>query len=139
MATAARSAPLARPYRDFLTPSLHRRFTNAALIGLAACWLISIPFASVSWFWSWFPLGPAAFRTLFLFVSALSIFVLRVAQMHFGRRTTISTFESFWNFALSRNTFVTCFWYATSALVFAELYIFSTAKDANLSWIDPGR
>lgn len=28
-----------RPYRDFLTPSLHRRFTNAAVIGLMACWL----------------------------------------------------------------------------------------------------
>lgn len=31
--------PPPRPYRDFLTPSLHRRFTNAALIALVACWL----------------------------------------------------------------------------------------------------
>lgn len=27
-----------RPYKDFLTPALHRRFTNAALVVLAGCW-----------------------------------------------------------------------------------------------------
>lgn len=146
MATAAtnpppsvKSAPIARPYRDFLTPSLHRRFTSAALVGLVACWLAALPLANFSLFWSWFPIGPAGFRTAFLFISSLSIFVLRVAQLHFGKRTTISTFESFWNYALSRNTIATCFWYLTSAIVFAELYIFSSAKSANLAWIDPGR
>ncbi|KAI5249997.1 hypothetical protein E4T42_05103 [Aureobasidium subglaciale] len=134
-----KAAPLPRPYRDFLTPSLHRRFTSAALIGLAACWLASIPMASSGLFWSWFPLGPAGVRALFLFISSLSIFVLRVAQLHFGPRTTISTFESFWNLVLSKNTFLTCFWYSLSAFVFSELYIFTTAKNANLAWIDPGR
>ncbi|THV95142.1 hypothetical protein D6C91_05777 [Aureobasidium pullulans] len=132
-------APLPRPYRDFLTPSLHRRFTSAALIGLAACWLISVSMASPALFWSWFPLGPAGIRAAFLFISSLSIFVLRVAQLHFGPRSTISTFESLWNYALSKNTVLTCFWYTLSAFLFAELYIFSTAKDANLAWIDPGR
>lgn len=34
--------------------------------------------------WSWFPLGPAGIRTLLLFISALSVFVLRVAQLHLG-------------------------------------------------------
>lgn len=132
-------APLPRPYRDFLTPSLHRRFTSAALIGLAACWLISVSMASPALFWSWFPLGPAGIRAAFLFISSLSIFVLRVAQLHFGPRSTISTFESLWNYALSKNTVLICFWYTLSAFLFAELYIFSTAKDANLAWIDPGR
>jgi hypothetical protein len=134
-----KAAPLARPYRDFLTPSLHRRFTSAALVGLAACWLISVPLASPGLFWSWFPLGPAGVRTLFLFISSLSIFVLRVAQLHFGPRTSISTFESFWNYLVSKNTILTCFWYSLSAFLFAELYIFSTAKNANLASIDPGR
>ncbi|KAG9954274.1 hypothetical protein KCU85_g659, partial [Aureobasidium melanogenum] len=134
-----KAAPLPRPYRDFLTPSLHRRFTSAALIGLAACWLISIPMASPSLFWSWFPLGPAGIRTLFLFISSLSIFVLRVAQLHFGPRTTTSPFESFWSYLVSKSTVLTCFWYSLSAFLFAELYIFTTAKDANLAWIDPGR
>jgi hypothetical protein len=118
-----KAAPLARPYRDFLTPSLHRRFTSAALVGLAACWLISVPLASPGLFWSWFPLGPAGVRTLFLFISSLSIFVLRVAQLHFGPRTSISTFESFWNYLVSKNTILTCFWYSLSAFLFAELYI----------------
>ena len=34
--------------------------------------------------WFWFPLGPAGIRTLLLFVSALAVFVLRVAQLHLG-------------------------------------------------------
>lgn len=36
--TGQRSMPI-RPYKDFLTPSLHRRFTNAALAGLIVCWI----------------------------------------------------------------------------------------------------
>jgi len=35
-------------------------------------------------FWSWFPIGTAGIRTLLLFISALSVFVLRVAQLHIG-------------------------------------------------------
>ena len=41
--------------------------------------------------WFWFPIGPAAIRTLLLFVSALSIFVLRVAQLHLGMTEEIPT------------------------------------------------
>lgn len=32
----------ARPYRDFLTPSLHRRFTNAALVTLGVCYVVAV-------------------------------------------------------------------------------------------------
>ena len=35
-------------------------------------------------FWFWFPIGPAGIRTLLIFISVLSIFVLRVAQLHLG-------------------------------------------------------
>lgn len=38
-APATQRVPQPRAYRDFLTPSLHRRFTKTALVGLAACWL----------------------------------------------------------------------------------------------------
>ena len=90
-------------YREFLTPALHRRFTSAALITLVVCYAEAVyvgdwwstsnsntqpqehfrsDTAAVLWFW--FPIGPAAIRTLLLFVSALSIFVLRVAQLHLG-------------------------------------------------------
>lgn len=91
-------------------------------------------------FWSWFPLGPAAAtRTLLLFISSLSVFILRVAQMHFGSRTTTSAFETFWQYCLSRNALQTLFWYLLSAFMFVEVYIFSTSQSANLAWIDPGR
>ena len=43
---------------------------------------------SIAVFWFWFPLGPAGIRTLLLFISALSIFVLRVAQLHIGMMRT---------------------------------------------------
>ena len=37
-------------------------------------------------FWSWFPIGAAGFKTLLLFISALSVFVLRVGQLHLGKQ-----------------------------------------------------
>lgn len=159
-AAPASSAPRAvgpRPYRDFLTPSLHRRFTNAAFIGLVTCWIVAIsmaepsrqspslyrflasPLTCAAVFWSWFPLGIAGTRTLLLFISSLSVFILRVAQLHFGPRTATSAVDTLWQYALSRNTIQTVFWYLVSAFLFAEVYIFSTAQSANLAWIDPGR
>ncbi|KAL1302231.1 hypothetical protein AAFC00_002656 [Neodothiora populina] len=129
----------ARPYRDFLTPALHRSFTNAALVGLFLCWIEAALMAELSFFWSWFPLGMTGIRTLLLFVSPLSVFILRVAQLHFGKRTTTYSFETFWQYGLSRNALHTCFWYAVSAFLFGEVYIWSTAQTANLSLVDPGR
>lgn len=95
-------------YREFLTPALHRRFSSAALITLVVCYaeavLIadkssseSIPYLQkrfrcdiVAVFWFWFPVGPAGIRTLLIFVSVLSIFVLRMAQLHLGTAERIS-------------------------------------------------
>ena len=89
-------------YREFLTPALHKRFTNAALVTLVVCYIEAVFIADkstsdsdtqlqnclisdiVAVIWFWFPIGPAGIRTLLLFVSALSIFVLRVAQLHLG-------------------------------------------------------
>ena len=89
-------------YREVLTPALHRRFTSAALITLVVCYAEAVLLGNMSSseldprrsklsgadmvavLWFWFPIGPAGIRTLLLFVSALSIFVLRVAQLHLG-------------------------------------------------------
>lgn len=89
-------------YRDFLTPALHKRFSSAALITLVLCYAEAILIADKSsseldphiknWlrsdimtvFWFWFPIGPAGIRTLLIFISVLSLFVLRVAQLHLG-------------------------------------------------------
>ena len=89
-------------YRDFLTPALHKRFSSAALITLVVCYAEAILIADKSScelgshiqeclrfdiltvFWFWFPIGPAGIRALLIFISVLSVFVLRVAQLHLG-------------------------------------------------------
>lgn len=99
-------------YREVLTPALHRRFTSAALITLVLCYGEAVVIADhssseldpyiqkslrsdiVSVFWFWFPIGPAGIRTLLLFVSAISIFVLRVAQLHLGMAGRFSKRDS---------------------------------------------
>lgn len=42
MATMTPVVKRARPYRDFLTPALHRRFTSAALLALAVCYVDAV-------------------------------------------------------------------------------------------------
>lgn len=90
-------------YKDFLTPALHRRFTGAGLIILVIAYIEAVIVGEKSsrkdqgfmcitvWpsnvptvLWFWFPIGPAGIRTLLLFISGLSVFVLRVAQLHLG-------------------------------------------------------
>ncbi|TKX25429.1 hypothetical protein C1H76_2077 [Elsinoe australis] len=131
--------PRARPYKDFLTPALHRCFTNAAIIGLLVCWIEAILMSKPHLFWSWFPFSMTGLRLGLLFVSCLTIFVLRVAFMHIGSATDRSTFDSFWRLFVSKRAIWTAIWYCTSGFLFSEVYIFSTAQSANLAWIDPGR
>ena len=89
-------------YRDLLTPALHKRFSSAALITLVICYAEAIliahkssselgphiqeclKFDIMTVIWFWFPIGPAGIRTLLIFISVLSVFVLRVAQLHLG-------------------------------------------------------
>ncbi|KAG8624578.1 hypothetical protein KVT40_007645 [Elsinoe batatas] len=134
-----KAAPRARPYKDFLTPALHRCFTNAALVGLALCWVEAILLAKPSLLWSWFPFGWTGLRTGLLFISCLTIFVLRVAFLHPGTSTDQSAAETFWRLFVSKRAIWTFIWYWTSGFLFSEIYIFSTAESANLAWIDPGR
>lgn len=70
-----------------------------------------------------------------LFISAFSIFVLRVSQLHVGSRTTASGFESFKLYALRYETFQTAGWYLFSAWLYTEVYIFSAPRDAHIYWI----
>ncbi|CAF9920898.1 MAG: hypothetical protein ALECFALPRED_001659 [Alectoria fallacina] len=127
-------------YREFLTPALHRRFTSAALITLVVCYAEAVLVADkCSIFWFWFPVGPAGIRTLLLFLSALSIFVLRVAQLHLGIRTTASPFETFTIYLFRLNTVQTLGWYLFSAWWFSEVYMWSVPESANLGWVAAGK
>ena len=169
---AAQRTPL---YRHFLTPSLHRRFTSAAVIILTVSYVEAVlvgektsrthanhpePSPSLSnafvVLWSWFPIGPAGIRALLLFISALSIFVLRVAQIHIGMiayveqastvlkptigaRTTASPFETVTRYLIRLNTVQTLAWYFFSAWWFSEVYMWSVPSSADLNWISEGK
>ncbi|KAI9845374.1 MAG: hypothetical protein M1838_001774 [Thelocarpon superellum] len=89
--------------------------------------------------WFWFPFGAVGIRTLLLFISALAIFILRVAQLHIGARTTPSPFQSLRAYLIRYNTFQTVGWYFFSAWWFSEVYMWSAAKDPRLMWVLEGK
>jgi nucleoporin NDC1 len=82
-ATTPVKAPLARPYRDFLIPILHQRFTSAFILAIGVCYIESVLLGDWSDpLWSWFPLGFAGLRTLLLCIPLLAVFLLRVQRNH---------------------------------------------------------
>lgn len=87
----------------------------------------------------WFPIGRTGLRTLLLGISSLSIFVLRVAQLHLDARVTKSPFETLQKYLFRFNTVQTLTWYLFSAWWFSEVYFWSASDGANLGWISQGR
>lgn len=63
------------------------------------------------------------------------IFILRVAQLHVGIRTTYSPYQTFTKYAFRFNTIQTATWYLLSAWLFSEIYIWSASKGADLNRI----
>ncbi|KAL8666494.1 MAG: hypothetical protein Q9168_007481 [Polycauliona sp. 1 TL-2023] len=127
-------------YRELLTPSLHRRFTQAAGVSLLLCYVESICIGDAwSLIWSWFPLGKAGIRTLLLFLCPLLVFVLRVALLHFGNRSTVSPFQSLRRYAAAKNVIEALFCYTSTAWIFTQIYIWSVPASADLSWMIHGR
>jgi nucleoporin NDC1 len=70
-----------------------------------------------------------------LFICAFAIFVLRVAQLHVGIRTTNSPFQTFRRYFFKYQTVQTAGWYIFSAWLFSEVYIFSAPSSADIRWI----
>lgn len=132
--------PRIRGYKDFLTPALHRRFTQSAGAVLLLCsidsWLLS---TSSSLLWSWFPFGPAGLRALLLFIPCLAVFIVRVANMHIGERTANSRAETMYAQLVSGKALHTLIWYLFSSWWFGEVYIWSRKDSAALMMVDPGR
>jgi len=85
--------------------------------------------------WSWFPLGRAGIRTGLLFICAFLIFILRVAQLHVGIRTSTSGIATLQDYALKYQTVQTAVWYLLSAWVYSQVFISSAPKSANIQWI----
>ena len=84
-------------------------------------------------FWSWFPFGRAGIRTGLLFIPAFSIFILRVAQLHVGLRTSCSPWQTFKGYSPKFQVIQTIGWYFFSAWLYSEIYIWSIPKDADLN------
>lgn len=141
---AAKPQERIRLYKDFLTPALHRRFTSAAGIVLAACWLEAVLIGDrTHLFWSWFPISITGLRTLLLFAPCLSVFICRVANIHVGERNANSPAAAFIAHVVSAksigSTAHTLGWYMWSGWFFGEVYIWTGRPEDNLGWIDPGR
>ncbi|KAK4678608.1 hypothetical protein QC764_309200 [Podospora pseudoanserina] len=133
-ATAAKVRVL--PYKDFLQPALQRRFATSGLVILVVAYLEALLLASWdSFFWAWFPLGPAGIRTFFFFLCGVLIITLRIAQHHPGVRTTSSPFATFLDSLRSFNTLETILTYAFSAWAFSQVYLWCLSEDAGLEYI----
>ncbi|KAJ5339196.1 hypothetical protein N7452_005924 [Penicillium brevicompactum] len=133
------AAPQTRPYRRILTSALHRRFVHASALSLLVCYIIAIAIGEKSsFFWSWFPIGSCGVRTALLYISSLTIFVLRVGQMHIGPRTAGSSFQVFRSFSIFQIV-QTFGWYIFSAWWFTLIYVWSSSPDANLQLVKLGR
>jgi nucleoporin NDC1 len=78
-------------------------------------------------------------RTLLLFLSALTIYVLRVAQWHVGRRQTETKAHTFTTYFFRLSTVVTVVAYLFSAGMYVETYIWSRAAKDRLNFIEAGR
>ena len=146
-----------RPYRDYLTPALHRRFNKASRYTLLLCYAIACwmgEWDNCKWWsgqgsaahansypvlWLWFPLGLTGIRTLLIFLSALAIYVLRVSQWHVGQRQTETRIETFRKYFFRLSTLVTLFAYGFSAMIFVETYIWSRGPKDRLNFIEAGR
>lgn len=97
--------------------------------------LIKVPYAV---FWLWFPFGSCGVRTALLFISSLTIFVLRVSQMHIGSRTASSSFGTLRSLTLLQIA-QTFGWYIFSAWWFTVVYVWSSSSDSNLELVKRGR
>ncbi|KAK3690660.1 hypothetical protein LTR37_019028 [Vermiconidia calcicola] len=128
-----------RPYKDFLTPALHRRFTRAALLVFAACYLASLLLRPPGLLWLWNPLSATGTRACMLFLSCLAVFIVRVANVHCGELVAASPAESAWAAVVGWRGVVTLGWYVYSACFFGEVYIWSRDNAAGLGWVDHGR
>ncbi|KAL2801480.1 nucleoporin protein Ndc1-Nup [Aspergillus keveii] len=127
-----------RPYRRILTSALHRRFVHASALSILVCYFISIFIGDKSsFFWAVFPIGACGIRTVLLFISSLSVFVLRVGQMHIGSRTTGSAIHTF-KHLFPLHVLQTFAWYLFSAWWFSEIYKWSASTSAHLEWVKRG-
>ncbi|CAK7562403.1 MAG: hypothetical protein SEPTF4163_000246 [Sporothrix epigloea] len=135
-ASASATARRVVPYKDFLQPALHRRFSSTAFVLLATAYVQSLLLSSwSSWLWAWFPLSGAGFRAFVIFFCGLVVIILRIAQFHIGIRTTNSPFETFVYNAAKPKTVETLFSYCLAGWLYGQVFRWSASDVAGLGWI----
>ncbi|UPX16834.1 uncharacterized protein EKO05_0007217 [Ascochyta rabiei] len=140
MAALAPLGTHTRPYRDYLTPSLHTRFVRASKYTLLLCYAMACWMGNWNHLvWLWLPFGPTGIRTLLLFIPALAIYLLRIAQWHVGSRQTLTRAETFQKYFFRKNTIVTFIFYAFSAWLYNEVYTWSRTAEDRLNFTELGR
>lgn len=124
------------PYKDFLQPTLQRRFASTVLVLLAVSYVESLVLSSWnSPIQSWFPIGIAGIRALAIAASALFVVILRIAHPHFGIRTTDSPLDTFRQHAFRAHTIEVLCTYMVSGFLFSQVYLFAVGDAAILQWI----
>ncbi|TLD24018.1 hypothetical protein PspLS_06492 [Pyricularia sp. CBS 133598] len=124
------------PYKDFLQPAFHRRFSSTATVILAIAYFESVLLAKWnSYLWTWFPVGPAGIRTFFIFLCGLFVLILRIAQYHVGIRISNSGLETVQQHALKLQTLEAVVSYVLSSWLFSQTYLGAVPSSANLDWI----
>ncbi|KAL1597504.1 hypothetical protein SLS59_007536 [Nothophoma quercina] len=76
---------------------------------------------------------------LLLFIPALTIYLLRIAQWHVGPRQTLTRAETFQKYFLRKNTVLTLAFYAFSAWLYNEIYTWSRTGKDKLNFTELGR
>jgi nucleoporin NDC1 len=76
---------------------------------------------------------------LLIFLPALIIYVLRVAQWHVGERQTATRAETAQKYFFRKTTLLTLVFYAFSAWLYGEVYIWSRPSESKLGFTDLGR
>ncbi|KAG7127690.1 Nucleoporin NDC1 like protein [Verticillium longisporum] len=124
------------PYKDFLQPALHRRFSTTSTLLLALVYIQAILLGQWnSFLWSWFPIGPVGIRTLFLFASALTVIILRISQYHVGKRASTSAISGALPNLITIQALEAWVAYTISSALFGLVFLWSASADSKLNWI----
>ncbi|KAF3358510.1 hypothetical protein VdG1_00070 [Verticillium dahliae VDG1] len=124
------------PYKDFLQPALHRRFSTTSTLLLALVYIQAILLGQWnSFLWSWFPIGPVGIRTLFLFASALTVIILRISQYHVGTRASTSAISGALPNLITIQALEAWVAYTISSALFGLVFLWSASADSKLNWI----
>ena len=150
----------AAPYKDFLSPTLHKRFMSTITFLVALAYVEALVLADWSscvcplhslqparshlrpatnilnpGLWAWFPFGPALFRTLLLSSGGLVTLLVRVEYYHVGIRTSNSLFHNALQSLVRAQTYWTFLWYIVSSAVFCIPLLSSYSADTDFRWI----